>query len=99
MHRKLSKDGLAVVSVCVDDVKKDPKLKASVETFLKKQQATFTNVILDEPFEVREQKLRFISQPCLYVFGRDGRWTQFKSEESDIDYKAVDQLVLELLKK
>src|SRR5262249_19055322 len=99
MHKKYGKDGLAVVTVSVDNVHKDPKVKGRVEEFLKKQQAAFTNIILDERQEVREQKLRFFAVPCVYVFGRDGRWTQFKGEEDPIDYEAFDRLVVELLKK
>ena len=48
---------------------------------MQSQNATFTNVILDEPGKLIQDKLRLKSIPCIYVFNRDGQWTQFIGDD------------------
>jgi thiol-disulfide isomerase/thioredoxin len=97
LHRKYANDGLVAVSVSVDDLKRDPTVRGRVLNFLQKQQATFTNVILDEPAEVWQTKFNSLTIPIVYVFGRDGRWTQFKDGAKYTE--TIAPLVVELLKK
>lgn len=101
MHRQHAKDGLALISVSVDELGDNPEeIKAAVTGFLRKQGADCTNLLLDDDPAVWQAKLRFAVPPCYYVFDREGRWTCFSSEnENGVDYKGMDQLILKLLKK
>jgi thiol-disulfide isomerase/thioredoxin len=96
MQRQYGKDGLVVVSVCVDDLTETPEAKDEALKFLRSQNATFTNVLLDEKPEVWQEKLRFDAVPCVYLFDRQGKWRQFKGEE---EYPKLDKLVPELLQQ
>jgi hypothetical protein len=95
MHRKYARDGFAAVSVSLDDPR-DAKLMANVERFLKAQNATFTNVVLDEKVEFWQKKLGFDGPPCIFVFNREGRWTKF---DAFPEYAEIEKVVLEHLKK
>src|SRR4029450_4335550 len=104
MHKKHAKDGLVVISVSLDtidddDPKENDKTKAGVLRFLKEKGATCTNLLLDEPSKVYQERLRFVAPPCLDVFSRQGKWTQFDSDKVKIRHEDVDRLVLELLKE
>jgi hypothetical protein len=95
MHKKYARDGLAAVSVSVDPL--EDGVQERVLKFLQSKGATFTNLILDEPSEVWQEKLHFASVPTVFVFSRDGKWTQFT--EDKFNYDDVEKLVVELLKK
>ncbi len=97
MHKKYAKDGLVALSVSLDSLADDPQAKEHVLAFLRKQGATFTNLLLDEPLEFWEKKLRFAAPPCYYVFSRQGRWTMIQPEEGDHD--KVEKQVVELLRE
>lgn len=94
MHKKHAKEGLAAISVSLDDPQ-DKKARQNVIDFLRKQKATFTNLILDEKAEVWREKLKFDGPPCVFVFNRDGKPKQFESP----DYAEIEKYVAELLKK
>jgi len=94
MHNKYAKHGLAAVSVSLDDPK-DKKAQQNVLDFLRKQKATFTNLILDEKSEVWQEKLKIDGPPCVFVFDRAGKPKKFESP----DYAEIEKYVLELLKK
>ena len=51
LHRKYAKDGLAVVSVSIDDVA-DPDVRERVKLFLQQQSSTCKNLLLAEKPEV-----------------------------------------------
>ena len=72
MQKKYAKDGVVAVSVSVDDPK-DKKAMQNVLDFLRKQKATFTNLVLDEKPEVWQEKLKIYGPPCVFVFNRDGK--------------------------
>src|SRR5262249_53186927 len=77
-----AKDGLVVISVALDplDGSAGPtraETLVNVEKFLKKQNATFTNLVLDEPTDVWE-KFHIVGIPSVYVFDRDGKWSLFE---------------------
>ena len=94
MHNKHGKDGFAAVSVSLDDPK-DAKAQERVLEFLRKQKATFTNLVLDEKAEVWQEKLKFAGPPCVFVFHRDGKYDKYESP----DYAEIEKRVAELLKK
>src|SRR5580698_2969493 len=56
LHRKYAKDGLAVVSVSIDDVA-DPDVRERVKSFLQQQGASCRNLLLAEKPEVWNAKL------------------------------------------
>ena len=97
MHKKYGKDGLAAITVNLDLAEDSPPPQEKVLKFLRAQGANFTNLRLDEPSDLWEKKLRFTSSPCYYVFSRQGKWTMFQPEEAEIDQKAVEKLVVQLL--
>lgn len=100
MHNKYAKDGLAAISVSIDEMPTEEATKAKVLKFLQSKNATFTNLILDEPIQVWDEKLHFQNPPCVFVFNREGKWTQFKAGgDKEVDNDAIEKLVVELLKK
>ncbi len=98
LHNKYARDGLVAISVSLDDLG-DEGAQAKVLQFLEKQQATFTNLILDEKPEVWQQKLKIDGPPLVFVFNRDGEKPEQKFVDKDVDYAAIEKLVAELLKK
>jgi hypothetical protein len=98
MHRKYSKDGLAVISVALDDKEFDPDVQTKIVKFLQAQEATMTNLWLDEPVNL-QQRFGFVAPPALFVFNRAGKWTRFTSDKAEINYEDVDKLVIELLRE
>jgi len=95
MHQKFAKDGLVALSVQLDSLD-EKDLKDRVAKILKSKNVTFPAYILDEEPEFWQGKLRFASYPAIFVFDREGKWTQFKDE---FKYEDVDRLVESLLKK
>ena len=96
MYQKLADRGLAVITVSIDSFKEDPDVKGRLEKFLASKNATFTaNLLLDEPVEAWQKKLRFVSVPTVYVFDRRGKWVQFTDEQYNPG--GIDRLVAELL--
>ena len=94
MHRELSKSGLVVITVSLDQLSQEG-VKDEVHAFLRKQGADCTNLLLDEEPDFWQEKLRFVLAPCYYVFDRQGKWTKFND---DIDYAEMDRLVETLVK-
>ena len=97
MHKKHAPQGMAVVTVALDDPT-DRKAKEAVLAYLKEQRATFTNVILDEKEEVWQEKLKILGPPCFYVFNREGKYRKFNVDEIDEDLTRVEKQVLDWLK-
>jgi hypothetical protein len=103
MRQQLAKDGLEIVTVALDslDGEADPpqEVKDRLETFLKKNGAGLTNLLLDEKAEFWQEKLRFIGPPQVYVFDRRGKWTQFDAADISKTPDPVEGLIRELLKE
>jgi len=106
MHKRFADKGLVVISVATDpltnifkdDGWKDPQPK--MLKFLQDQKATFINVALDESAELLKSKLRLTAVPCLYVFNREGQWTQFIGEKGlKVDEKHRPYQVEEYIKQ
>jgi thiol-disulfide isomerase/thioredoxin len=95
LAQKYNGKGLAVVTVSIDDIKNDPAVKGKLEKFLERVKAhSLTNLLLDEPPPVFEQKLHFKSVPTVFVFDRRGQWVQFTDE---VDPHEIDKLVTTLI--
>jgi thiol-disulfide isomerase/thioredoxin len=107
LQKALASQGLVVISVSTDPLKAETadNTKRLVLTFLKKNEAAFTNIILDEPLDVLTKKLRVSSLPCIYVFNREGKWRQFVDEElasqrdPNFRYPGVEAYIMECLKQ
>jgi hypothetical protein len=96
MQSQYAKDGLAAVSVSLDDTA-EKDTRENVLKFLKAKKATFTNLILDEKPEVWQEKLNIDGPPCVFVFNREGK--VIKQYKEGVDYGEVEKLVVEELKK
>jgi thiol-disulfide isomerase/thioredoxin len=95
LHRKYVKDGLAVVSVSVDDVS-DPEARERVKLFLHQQNSTCKNLLLAETPDVWMEKLQMKYVPSMFLFDREGRlinrWTG-----GEINLGAIEKRITELL--
>ena len=111
MHKKYAKDGLVAITVNLDPLK-DPDggkdesaaVKERALQFLQSKGATNTNLLLDEPTAVWQEKLGFVGPPTIFVFDRHGRWVRFKSDDESLKvdekthhYPDVEALVQKLL--
>jgi hypothetical protein len=97
MHKKYAGDGFVAMSVSLDNAK-DKEIRVEVDAFLTKNQADFTNVILEAPMEEWQEKLKIDSYPCVFIFNRDNRIVR-KLVGEQVDYKAIEAEVVKLLKK
>ena len=96
MHQELSKAGLVVISLSVDESDE----KAAALKFLEKQKATFQNFILedkDRNEKAGDDKLYHSAPPIVHVFDRDGK--RVKTLEGKKEAEGVEKLVKELLEK
>src|SRR5436190_10468654 len=69
MHKTYASQGVAFMSVSIDPAKK----QQAVLDFLRKQGATFTNVLIDEPPNVWQEMFDAYGVPTTLVFDRDGK--------------------------
>jgi hypothetical protein len=94
MHQKYAGKGLVAISVSLDI----PEQRAAAEKFLVKNNATFTNLWLDESQEFWTEKFKIDGPPAVYVFDRRGKWVAFKTEgDREVNPKEVEKLVVKLL--
>jgi hypothetical protein len=96
MHQELSKAGLVVISLSIDD----PDEKANALKFLEKQKATFQNFILedkDRTEKAGDDKLFHSAPPIMHVFDREGK--KVKTLEGKKEAEGIDKVVKELLEK
>jgi hypothetical protein len=96
MHKKYSKDGLAALSVNLDDPNK-AGMKEKVLKFLESKKPAFTNLMLDEKSEFWAKKLEIEGVPTIFVYDRAGKLA--KKYVDGEGYPVVEKLVVELLKK
>lgn len=95
MHKKLASQGFAAISVDLDDAG-DKESMDRVQDYLKRQQAAFTNLVLNEKPEYWQEQLPFTGPPYVFVFNREGR---IALQTNNPDYKKINLLVEELLKQ
>jgi hypothetical protein len=96
MHQELSKAGLVVITLSVDD----PDEKANVVKFLEGQKATMQNFILEDPErneKAGDEKLFHSIPPIVHVFDREGK--KAKTFEKKKEFETLDAFVKELLEK
>ena len=99
IHRRYAKDGLALVTVCLDGSDKPAAFDQAAQ-FLKKVGADGANLYLEEPIDLWQKKLGFRSVPCYYVFSRQGQWTRFPATDNDpLDYDAMERFIVERLRE
>jgi thiol-disulfide isomerase/thioredoxin len=100
MHRKYADQGLACVSLSLDDPT-DDKAVAVVKAFLKAQNATFTNVLLNEEYGVGFDKFDVNGIPAVFLYdpsGKEIRRFTMDDPNRQFTYDQVDQVVAQLLK-
>src|SRR6266852_7089040 len=98
MRDEFAKDGLAVITVSLDENAQSKEVQEKVRKLLETKKAgQFTNLILDEKLEVWQQKLKFDAPPSFYVFGRDGKL--IKQFKDNFEFDEVEKLVDESIKK
>lgn len=96
MHRELSKSGLVVISLTVDE----PDEKANALKFLEQQKATFQNFLLedkDRNEKAGDEKLYHSAPPIMHVFDREGK--KVKTLEGKKEAEGLEKVVKELLEK
>jgi len=101
MHKELADRGLVCMSVTVDDPA-DKEALQRAEAFLKKQNATLANFLLNEPEEVWKKRWDTELVPVIFVFDRQGkRAAKFPVSGpdgiEDVKYADIEKLVRELL--
>lgn len=97
MHRDHARNGLVCVSVCVDE----PKDRAAALKFLRKQEATFANYLLDEDTTTWQDHWDLKGIPAVFLY-RDGkRIARFDCDDPDnqFTYADVEKTVRRLLAK
>jgi thiol-disulfide isomerase/thioredoxin len=103
LHRKYGNDRLACISLSLDyeGIGKPDDVTPAVIEFLRKQQATFDNVLSSEEPEAIDKKLGIVSIPAVLVFDTSGslrkRFTDGSVEKQRPVYEQVEALVKELL--
>ena len=95
MHEKFAEHGVTVITVSLDEPQ-TKGIQQKLLSFLTKQKATFTNVILDESQDFWQDKFHFKGPPCVFVFNREGKWKQFKDIEG---YADVEKYIARCLKE
>jgi hypothetical protein len=96
MHKELTKDGLVVMSLSIDEVDN----KDAVLEFLKKMDARFPNFLLvdtDENHDKNQKDFPTNTPPLTHVFDQTGK--KVKTFTGDEKPEEVEEFVRELLKK
>jgi len=102
MHDKYKKQGLVIITVSTDLADRSPDEKPEevlkkVRKYMSTQPADIVHLVLDEPREVIGQRLRFVAAPCLYIFDRQGKWRQLRSDEEAVVPDSIEKQVVPLI--
>jgi thiol-disulfide isomerase/thioredoxin len=100
MHQKYARQGLAVVSLTLDDPS-DARAVREAKKFLEQKKAVFTNYLLDEEAGAGYEKLNINAIPAVFLFGPDGKEVRrFTLDDPDnqFTYDEVEKVVAGLLK-
>ena len=97
LHKKYGPDKVACISLSFDyeGIGKPEDVQDDVLEFLKKQNATFDNVLCSEESDELYKKLKLASIPAVYIFDREGKPAKrFTGEEA---YAELPELVEKLV--
>ena len=103
LQRKVGREQLACISLSLDyeGIGKPADVEPAVLEFLRKQGATFDNVLSNEEPEAISKKLRIASIPAVFVYDANGKlrekFTEGASSKGKPVYDQVERLVDELL--
>jgi len=96
LQRKYAAQGLAVVTVSIDDVSADPNIRNQVMSFLQQQGAMSKNFILAERPQVWISKLKMNSVPTMFLFNREGQLIN-RYNGNEINLPQIERRIGELL--
>ena len=98
LHEKYVSKGLACLSVSLDQAGD----KELTHKFLKRQNAVFTNVLLDEPPKTWQSMFDVYGPPAVLVYDRDGKLAR-RFDHNDVDKtytpEDIEKAVVSLLSK
>lgn len=107
LHAKYGPEQLACMSLSFDfeGLGTPQEVEGPVLDFLRKQGATFENLMSSEESDVLYRKFKLAAVPAVFVYDRAGNLRkrfdneQAKSKDEAFTYAQVEQLVTELLKE
>lgn len=88
MQRRYDQAGLTTIAVNLDDPQ-DSAVRSRVESFLRDQQSPCQHLMLDEPTEDWQPKLKIESLPCVFLFDREGRLLH-RWQGDEVDYSRIE---------
>jgi len=101
MHDKYRREGVRFISMCLDD-RDDHEAVEEAQQFLVRQNAAFTNYLMDENIIDAFEKLDLLGIPAVFVYDRRGQlrcrltgddpYNQFTEED-------VEEAIAELLRE
>jgi hypothetical protein len=98
MHKKYGDKDFVAVSLSLDNPK-DEKIRAQVEAFLKKNQATMINLMAEGDPDDWYNKFHVGGLPLVFVFDRENHRVKKLVGGDQVDYKTIEAEVAKLLKK
>ncbi len=103
LHRKYGPDLLACISLSFDyeGLGKPQDVQQPVLDFLRRQGATFSNVLSSDEADVLYDRLKLSSIPAVFVYDQQGklvkRFTASDPSQPPFTYRDVEQLVEQLI--
>jgi thiol-disulfide isomerase/thioredoxin len=107
LHNQYGPDKVACISLSFDyeGLDKPEDVAPRVLEFLRKQKATFDNLLSNEDSDALYRKFKLAAVPAVFVYGRDGALRKrfdnekAKTKEEAFTYEQVKALVAELIKE
>lgn len=98
LHKKYGPEKVACISMCTNysGIGKPEDEIAEPLAFLKKQGATFDNLLSSDADEALYKKLKIASIPCIFVYDADGKLAKLFDKETT--YVEVEKVVAPLVK-
>lgn len=98
LHKKYGPEKVACISMCTNyaGIGKPEDELAEPLAFLKKQGATFDNLLSSDADEALYKKLKIASIPCIFVYDADGKLAKLFDKETT--YAEVEKVVQPLVK-
>lgn len=103
LHRKYGPERVACISLSFDyeGLGKPEDVQQPVLEFLRRQQATFTNVLSSDESDVLYERFQLSSIPAVFVYDQQGklvkRFTASDPSQPAFTYRDVEQFVEQLL--